>query len=176
MKPMRLFGREETKKPSQTVTKQYAPGTQLAYDPELPQRLQQQHRGIRAVLEEMLAAAEEGRYRQANSLLRDFRQQYDDHLFEKKQRFIPYLNHCLAGSGKHSELTLKVSAVSRQLEHRVLAAVRPYEQDGISCDNHADFVRQLRDVQKDLLRHMREKEQFIYPMYQPPQAYTADEA
>ncbi|HSN16743.1 MAG TPA: hemerythrin domain-containing protein [Gammaproteobacteria bacterium] len=170
MKPLRLFGREEANKPANATPKQYAPGTQLAYDPELPQRLQQQHRNIETVLEEMLAAAEDGRYRQANNLLRDFRQQYEGHLYEKKQRFIPYLNHCLAGSDKHSTLTLKISAVSRQLEHRVMAAVRPYEQDGISGDNHAHFSRELRDIQKDLLRHMQEKEQFIYPMYQPPQA------
>lgn len=176
MKPLRLFGREDAKNSSQPAPKQYAPGTQVAYDPDLPLRLQQQHREILTALEGMLTATEDGRYRQANGLLREFRQQYQDHLYEKKQRFIPYLNHCLAGSDKHSELALKVSAVSRQLEHRIMAAVRVYEEKPIGTANRDDCVRDLRGIHQELLRHMREKEEFIYPMYQPPQAYQAGEA
>ncbi|HSN18725.1 MAG TPA: hemerythrin domain-containing protein [Gammaproteobacteria bacterium] len=175
MKPLILFSRDTSgKSPSEHPPKQYAPGTRLAYDPALPGRLQQQHRDILDALQDVIDAVDGKKYRQAHSLLLDFRSHYQGHLYEKKQRFIPYLNHCLAGEGKHSEVTLRISTVSRHLEHRIMDVVRRFEQDGISDASRADCIRELQHMQKDLVRHMREKEEFIYPMYQPPEAYQAN--
>ena len=174
MKPLSLFGRDAgSKKASDPPIKQYAPGTQLAYDPSLPGRLLQQHRDILAALQGVLDAVDSKKYRLAHELLLEFRQHYQGHLYEKKQRFIPYLNHCLAGEGKHSEVTLRISAVSRHLEHRIMHVVKHYEQNGMDEAGRADCMRELQHMQKELMRHMREKEEFIYPMYQPPGAYQA---
>ncbi|HET7922605.1 MAG TPA: hypothetical protein VFM15_07610 [Gammaproteobacteria bacterium] len=168
----KLFGRDEDKKQSDQVKeKQYAPGTRLPYDPALPDRLRQQHREIIQVLQDTIAAARDGKYRQVEDLLGEFQYNYQNHRFEKNQRFIPYMNHCLANNRGHSELVLKITSATRHLDQRVIAAIGKHKQNGVTDRNRNEVVQELQQIDSDLKKHMREEDEFIYPMYRPPEAY-----
>lgn len=169
---LKLFHREQEQQPPDTVIdKQYAPGTRLPYDPALPDRLRRQHREILEILENAVSAATDGKYRHVGGLLDDFQHNYQNHRFEKNQRFIPYMNHCLANNRGHSELVLKINSVTRRLDQRVIATVRKHRESGVADRNREEFVRDLQQIHSELRRHMREEDEFIYPMYQPPESY-----
>ena len=170
---LKLFGGDDGRKQSKSEpAKQYAPGTQLPYDPELPDRLRQQHRNILDTLENAVAAALDRKYRHAENLLLEFQQNYRNHRFEKNQRFIPYLNHCLANDGGHSELIIKISSATRRLDQRVITTVKKHEEKGVADENRDEFVQELQQVHVDLKKHLREEDEFIYPMYKPPETYA----
>ena len=169
---LRLFNRDEESKPPETViAKQYAPGTRLPYDPELPDRLRQQHREILDILQQTVSAAADGKYRHVVNLLEEFQHNYQNHRFEKNQRFIPYMNRCLANDRGYSELVLKINSVTRRLDQRIIATVKKHKENGVADRNRAEFVRELEQIHSDMKRHMREEDEFIYPMYQPPETY-----
>jgi iron-sulfur cluster repair protein YtfE (RIC family) len=173
MANLKLFGRDGEDKPSiQDVAKQYAPGTQLAYDPELPDRLRRQHREILDLLQNTVAAARDGKYRHVENMLTEFQHGYRNHRFERNQRFIPYMNHCLANNKGHSELILKINSVTRHLDQRVITTVEKHKESGVADQNRDEFIEELEQIHSDLRKHMREEDEFIYPMYQPPEKYS----
>ena len=169
---LRLFNREQEAKPPETViAKQYAPGTRLPYDPGLPDRLRQQHREILGLLNDTVTAATEGKYKQVGNLLDEFQHYNQNHRFEKNQRFIPYLNRCLANDRGHSELVLKINSATRRLDQRVIATVKKHKESGVADRNREEIILELEKIHADLKKHMREEDEFIYPMYQPPETY-----
>ncbi|MGE5624140.1 MAG: hemerythrin domain-containing protein [Bacillota bacterium] len=175
MRRLPLFDGEEAESTHSVPTpKRYAPGTELAYDPGLPGILKQQHRDILAALERTLTAADASKYKLAGNLLLEFRRDYQRHLYEKNQRFLPYLNHCLARDGKHSKMILKISSVTRHLDHKIMAVVKTYEEKELGSVNRESFLKELGEIRTDLARHMREEDEFIFPMYMPPEAYRAN--
>jgi iron-sulfur cluster repair protein YtfE (RIC family) len=174
MPRLQIFNRDrEDDHSAQSTPRRYAPGTELSYDPALPGRLRHQQREILAVLERAAEAAAASRFKQVLNLLLEFRRDYQQHLYEKNLRLFPYLNHCLADDPKHNGVVMKVSSVTRRLDHKVMAMVNNHQVEITSAKREA-FLAELATLKAELSRHMSEEGEYIYPMYIPPESYRVN--
>lgn len=175
---MNLFGRknqqaaQESTLGQRLVELQVAPGTQLHYDSRLIGRLRQHHNALLDLATRVGETAQAGKFDETRKCVHKFRSLLNEHLLEKNLRLYTYLSCCLKADPAGLELTRDVRRETNGIARKVTAFVAQCTEGGLDEENRVALLEELAQLKGVLSDSFAREERFLYPMYQPPQAYA----
>ena len=157
---------------SQSVsTDNFAPGTRIAYDPQLIERFEGHHASLLKTFGLIHKAAEERNYTSVQTALGRFRRLLQEHLLEENLRLYVYLNKCLANDSGSNQIVLSMKDEMNQIGRTVMTFLNHYESTGINETNIAGFVIELGQVGAALTDRIEREERSLYTLYLHPESY-----
>lgn len=149
-----------------------APGTQIAYYPDLITRFNGCHVSLRKVFGAIKANAMNNRFADAHKSLQSFRRILTDHLLEENIKLYAYLARCMVHDPDNMSLVRDMKAEMAQIGTTVMRFLNSYTKAGITPFNKIQFLRELDDVGAVLVDRMEREEQTLYTIYMPPEAFA----
>lgn len=142
-----------------------APGTNIAYHPELIEQLRRDHLALLGLLASMEEASLAGDMPGALTQLSALKRQLQAHVLLEKVRLYVYLDHQLPASDPSR-------AIVRQMRHRISAVATTVTAfvDHYCVAVHESavtFLGELESIAQLLVIHIQEEEDLLYPLYQP---------
>lgn len=144
-----------------------APGTHIAYHPQLVAELVDEHRQLLAGFNEIARAFEGGDLAATCRELENFRGRLLAHLLKENVRFYIYLEHALAGDAASHQLVHQFRHEMDGIGKTVLAFLGKYA--GLAADPAlaASFPGELGGIGEVLIQRIRNEEDTLYPLYLP---------
>lgn len=167
-----LFGKkEEETRPSQQQSAArpgaMAPGTHIAYSPELVDELKQEHQQLIAVFQGIAEAFGEGDLAETCRRLETFRGGILAHLLKENVRFYIYLEHALAGDPTSHALMHQFRHEMDGIGKAVVAFLTKYSEMATKPELAASFGADLNAVGSVLVQRIQNEESNLYPLYLP---------
>lgn len=147
-----------------------APGTHIAYHPELIEQLRRDHLSLLGLLASMEEASLAGDMPLALSQLHTLKRELQAHVLLEKVRLYVYLDHQLPTDDPSRALV-------RQMRHRISAVANTVTTfvDHYRTWAHESamtFLGELESITQLLVSHIQEEEDLLYPLYRPAQDAT----
>lgn len=172
----KLFG--FVKSPSATTSTpvvdsgtQYAPGTQLPYDPALIERFEGHHQALLKLISGIDKSIESQNFNQLKSRLVMLRSALQEHLLEENLKLYVYLNRCMSRDPVNVRLVEGMKAEMNQIAGNVVGFLNSYIEGHIGTDNLDDFTRNFEKMKSVLAERIRREESSLYTLYMPPDSY-----
>lgn len=150
--------------------KQYAPGTQLAYDDQLIKRFTGHHRTLLTQFNGIVQAGEGRRYDELAQALKQFLSVLEQHILEENLRLYIYLEKCISDED-HKQMIREMKQEMGRIGQSVRLFVRHHLQFGINDQNIGKFRHELKDIGAALVDRIRREEDGLYTLYLPPSNY-----
>jgi len=145
-----------------------APGTQIAYSPELIGQLKGDHQRLLELFGHISAAFAGSDLAAAARLLGEFRRGILSHLLTENVRFYIYLEHTLKhDSPNEFDLMRHFRHEMDSIGKAVLAFLDKYQSLDKQPDLAAAFGKDLENVGAILGERIRREEETLYPLYLP---------
>jgi len=163
-----IFGRKnQNDKGSSDQEQEYntAPGTGIRFDPELVDRLKDDHRALFGLYRDMKSAFESQDYRTVTDMLRKFRGALQEHLLTENVRLYIYLSH----SFKHDDTNFElIRGFRKEMDGIAKTAIKfldKYDAIGVDAELAASFGRDLAEIGEVLGTRIQKEESILYPLY-----------
>ena len=145
---------------------QVAPGTQIAYDPNLIGTLMEDHQEILKIFGDISQKFEAADYGGVSASLIDFRTALQGHLLTENVRLYIYLEHSLGSDPANYDLIHGYKHEMDGIGKTVMAFLKKYDTIGVDADLAASFGRDLQEVGGVLVKRVEAEERTLYPLYQ----------
>ena len=168
----RLFGRE--KAPAEvkpTSGNQFAPGTQLPYDPNLIPRFEGHHQALFKLVAAIDKSVESQSFDQLKKQLVTFRGALQEHLLEENLKLYVYLTRCLNHDPVNSQLVDGMKTEMNQIASKVVSFLNQFIEGHIGVDNIGKFSQEFERIKGVLSERIRREETSLYTLYLPPDSY-----
>lgn len=165
-----LFGRKKqtaTAQDSQPAAHSAAPGTHIAYSPELIDELKDDHHQLLQIFGAIGAAHAAGDLAETAVLLERFRSALAEHLLKENVRFYIYLEHALQKDASSHALVHQFRREMDGIGKAVLAFLDRYRNIAADPVLTGSFAADLAAVGKVLGQRIRSEEQTLYSLYLP---------
>lgn len=167
-----LFGKKNpapapADNPSPAPAAAVAPGTHIAYHPQLVAELVQEHRQLLADFNAVAQAFERGDLTATCRELEHFRGSLLAHLLKENVRFYIYLEHALAGDAASHALVHQFRHEMDGIGKTVLAFLGKYAELAANPALAASFTGELGGIGEVLIQRIRNEEDTLYPLYLP---------
>jgi hypothetical protein len=177
----RLFGflggrREEARASTdaapllQKQTPLYAQGTKIAYDPQLIERLLDDHRRVVGIFTEVRQSFVGGDTPRAAALLEQFKSGIQEHLITEEIKLYVYLQSALAGDQMNRTLMRHMHHEMSLISQDVLNFLGKYSALGKTPALNETFLDDLDKVGVVLTERIQHEETMLYPLYMSPSA------
>lgn len=145
----------------------HAPGTRIAYHPELIDQLEQDHRDLLRIFAGLRGAADGGRLDEAAERLDVFRHALQGHLLKENVKLYVYLEHALGSDSISHDLMHNFRHEMDRIGKTVIDFLDRYRAVAEHPEWQADFSRELESMGRVLMDRMRNEESSLYPLYGP---------
>lgn len=165
-----LFGRKKqdaAQQGNQPAARAAAPGTHIAYSPELIDELKADHHHLLQIFGAIGAAHAAGDMAETASLLEQFRSVLGEHLLKENVRFYIYLEHALAGDPSSHALVHQFRREMDGIGKAVQSFLERYRHIASDPLLAGSFAADLAAVGKVLGQRIRSEEQTLYSLYMP---------
>lgn len=167
-----LFGKKApapapTPSAPETPAAAVAPGTHIAYHPQLVGELVQEHRNLLACFNAIAQAFESGDLPATCRELEHFRGFLLAHLLKENVRFYIYLEHALAGDATSHALVHQFRHEMDGIGKTVIAFLGKYAELAKNPALAASFAGELGGIGEVLIQRIRNEEDNLYPLYLP---------
>jgi len=165
-----LFGRKKkdtSQNLQQPAAVAHAPGTQIAYSPDLIPQLKTEHQQLLEIFGKINAAFAKNDLPLTARFLEDFRREIQSHLLTENIRFYIYLEHSLVQHMESLSLMHEFRQEMNAIGKAVLSFLNKYKDIGSRPDFALPFSRDLEDVGKILVDRIKREEETLYPLYFP---------
>ncbi len=142
-----------------------APGTDIAYDPELVDSLKGDHQALLVIFNNITAAFKKENYTKVAGELKEFRTLLQSHLLTENVRFYIYLQRQLAGSHLDTELILGFRKEMDGIGRAVIRFLDKYESIDTDTALTASFEGELTQIGQVLGERIKKEEEVLYPLY-----------
>lgn len=144
-----------------------APGTHIAYHPQLVGELVHEHGNLLASFNAITQAFEGGDLAATCRELEQFRSLLMAHLLKENVRFYIYLEHALAGDANSHALVHQFRHEMNEIGKAVLAFLGKYADLARNPALAESFPGELGSIGEVLVRRIRNEEDSLYPLYLP---------
>lgn len=144
-----------------------APGTQIAYHPQLVGELVQEHGKLLASFNAIAQAFEGGDLAATCRELEQFRRLLLAHLLKENVRFYIYLEHALASDANSHALVHQFRHEMDDIGKAVLAFLGKYAELAKNPTLAESFRSELGGIGEVLVQRIRNEEDSLYPLYLP---------
>jgi len=168
----KLFGRGGSVSPRrENDGNQYAPGTQLPYDPALISRFEGHHQALFKLVDAIEKSAENQSYNQLKKQLVTFRGALQEHLLEENLKLYVYLTRCLNHDPVNVQLVDGMKVEMNQIASKVIDFLNQFIEGHIGEDNLATFNEGFSKMKAVLAERVQREENTLYTLYLPPDSY-----
>lgn len=170
----KLFGfgkTSEKNQPASTASNQYAPGTQLPYDPALISRFEGHHQSLFKIIANIDKSIESQNFNQLKTRLVTLRGALQEHLLEENLKLYVYLSRCLSRDPINVRLVEGMKAEMNQIAGNVMGFLNSSIEGHIGADNVDAFASNFEGMKKVLAERVRREEESLYTLYMPPDSY-----
>lgn len=150
---------------------QYAPGTQLAYDPELIGRFKGHHQSLLKLFNDINTAAGGREYKQLEETLGRFKRVLQAHLLEENVKMYAYMQACLNRDPQNARLMRDMKSEMTGIGNSVNRFITRYTRTTIDSGNVQSFQQELQEIGAILVDRIKREEDTLYPLYMHPQQY-----
>lgn len=144
-----------------------APGTHIAYHPQLVGELIQEHRNLLACFNAVAQAFDSGDLAATCRELEHFRGALLAHLLKENVRFYIYLEHALAGDATSHALVHQFRHEMDGIGKVVIAFLAKYAELANTPALAESFPGELGGIGEVLIQRIRNEEDTLYPLYLP---------
>ena len=144
-----------------------APGTHIAYHPQLVGELIQEHGNLLACFNAIVQVFENGDLAATCRELERFRGNLLAHLLKENVRFYIYLEHALAGDATSHALVHQFRHEMDGIGKVVLAFLGKYAELAKNPALADSFRGELGGIGEVLIQRIRNEEDNLYPLYLP---------
>jgi iron-sulfur cluster repair protein YtfE (RIC family) len=148
----------------------YAKGTRIAYDNQLIEHLQADHRRLVTTFGAIRQTFVAGDTARAATLLDQFKSDIQEHLLTEEIKLYIYLQSALASDAVNHTLMRHMHHEMSLISQDVLNFLGKYAALGKISSLNAGFVADLDKVGAVLTERIRREETMLYPLYQSPSA------
>lgn len=143
-----------------------APSKGIAFDPDLIQRLKSDHRALLSTYGAIKSAAQDGRWPEVETLLRQFRSALTDHLMLESIKLYVYLQRALASDRDSLGLMRRFSTEMVGIGKVVMDFVD--DNQAVSADpaRQERFAGVWHEIGKTLGDRVAREEETLYSMYE----------
>ena len=145
-------------KRAEAASEHPAPGTQIAYDPDLVQRLKADHKQLLELFGKISAAFAQNNLPLTAQFLDDFRSRIQAHLLTENIRFYIYLEHSLTSDMASSALVHEFRQEMDGIGQAMLEFLNKYKEIATRPDFAIPFGKVLVD-------RIKREEDTLYPLY-----------
>ncbi|MDR2219843.1 MAG: hemerythrin domain-containing protein [Methylobacillus sp.] len=175
----RLFGLEQEAKgtktfsdktppPQPSASPHYAPGTRIAYDDHLIERLLADHRKLLALFTATRNAFVAGDTAHTTENLDQFKKEIQAHLLTEEIRLYVYLENALANNDFNHTMMRNMHKEMASIGHDVLGFLDKYNALGKNHALSSSFIADLDQLGKVLIERIQQEESTLYPLYIAP--------
>lgn len=144
-----------------------APGTHIAYSPELVGELKQEHQQLVECFTQIGIAFNDGDLTETCRQMDNFRGGLLTHLLKENVRFYIYLEHALAGDASSHALVHQFRHEMDGIGKAVIAFLAKYADLAKNPELVKSFRADLATVGGVLVQRVRNEEENLYPLYLP---------
>lgn len=151
------------------TAREFAPGTELPYDPNLIAGMKTDHAVLFSHFDAMLKAAYEHDLSETAKHLAKFRARLHDHLLKENLKLYTYLGICVGEDNKElvTDMRTEMSGIGKQ----VTRFLRQYTDAPVTTETVAVFLAEANNIRQALSERMAREEATLYTLYMPPSAY-----
>lgn len=164
----RLFGRKAKTPTTPTPEAQYAPGTQVRYDPNLIKHFEGHHKTLLQLFGKITQATEQQNFAAISRHMEAFRKVLHLHLLEENVKLYSYLSSTLATDPYSSELANAMKREMGEIGMSVFRFIEHYTGSGVDSSSLATFHGQLDKIGSILVDRIEREESSLYGLYMPP--------
>ncbi len=148
-------------KPGQKVAK----GTEIRYDENLIDRLQNDHKTLLQIYTEINTALDKQNFKVIAEKLAKFRVGLTDHLLTENVKLYVFLDNELASDAMNSELIRSFRREMDGIGKTVMDFLRKYQASGVNADNAVDFRKDFGKLGEVLSDRISREESTLYLLY-----------
>lgn len=162
-----LFGKKKKDDEPAKPVHGEAPGTHIAYSPELVSELKDDHQELLKLFGAISAAHARGDLEETCELLDRFRSALGEHLIKENVRFYIYLEHALKKDQSSYELVHQFRREMDDIGKAVMAFLKRYRNLASDPALAKSFGADLGEIGKVLGERIRSEETTLYSLYLP---------
>lgn len=144
-----------------------APGTHIAYHPNLIDQLQGDHQKLLGIFGNILATFNAGDLAGTAKLLEEFRGNIQGHLLTENVKLYIYLEHALRQDEESHQLVHGFRHEMDGIGKVVLAFLGKYKNIASQPELAAAFGTELAQIGEALVARIQREEETLYPLYLP---------
>jgi regulator of sigma D len=138
-----------------------------AYDPDLIDGLQSDHRELLVMFSQISRAAEQGPYDGIPDQLTNFKTRLEAHLLAENYRFYGYLEEKLSRDSENATLIRDFRKEMNTIARQVVNFIKTWRQQGVTAETAPKFREELGQIGTILKHRIGREEQSLYPLYSP---------
>ncbi len=173
---MKLFGFElgskATRHEATEPVQQFAPNTEISYDPKLISRFTAHHRELMVIIGKAREAAMGARYSDLAADLRSFRSLPREHFLEENVRLYSYLSHCLHSDVEGREMIGDMRSEMGDIGRLVMRFLKQHIEIGVTGENADEFIGDLDNIIAALADRTGREERSLYTLYRAPSEFV----
>ena len=159
------------KKKVQREIKHTAPGTEIAYDPDLVTDLMHDHQDLLGLFGQISEAYSAKDYDRIPALLKEFGSMLRGHLLKENIKLYIYLQHAFAEDSENSALMQDFRSEMNGIGKTVTSFLNLYSEESRDQQRKEAFGMELEAIGKVLVKRIETEESAFYPLYISPSAY-----
>lgn len=144
----------------------FAPGTEIRYNPNLVEKLEDDHQDLLRIFGEINAAFADNDYSQVTENLKEFKHGFLDHILVENVSLYVYMKSAFSDDEANIELVQEFRSEMDGIGKAVRAFLLKYETIGIDKDLAASFENELAGIGEALVARIEREESTLYPLYQ----------
>lgn len=166
---MEQVAEQATSTPSEQET-QFAPGTEIPYDPNFPGYLRAQNATLTGLLDSLADTSHKKAYNQLTAALEEFIGLLEQRFLEQNVRLFVYLSKCLKDDGQLA-LVKEMKREMGQLSRKIRQFGRHYLEESVNGTTVAGFREELTIVDAALKDRLQRESDSLYDLYLAPDRY-----
>lgn len=155
---------------SAPAKKQFAPGTEIAYDPELITHFKGYHLTLQQLYAAIITASDNDDFSKLEQTLQKFLQLFEQQQLEEGVKLFVYLGKCLQESDLQ-ELVVSTKQSLSRASRQLRSLVRQYIQQGVAASDAAQRQVDIETLGIGLQQIIQQKETSLFTLYLPPSSY-----
>lgn len=148
-----------------------APNTQITYDPELIDRLKNQHQELIALYTKIKEADESLDYDVVRSTLTEFKNLFHSHILLENVKLYIYLKHVFAADEDSSAIAMEMRKEMGSIGKVVNQFIQKYTAPVWTDVMKISFADELEIIGAALVDRINMEEESLYTLYYPPDMY-----
>lgn len=144
-----------------------APGTQIRFNPNLIDKLEDDHQSLLAIFGELSAAITAANYPLATEKLTEFKRGFLDHILVENVSLYVYMKSSFKDDEGNIGLVQEFRSEMDGIGKAVRTFILKYETIGIDKDVASSFAEELGGIGEALVARIQREEGTLYPLYQP---------
>jgi len=164
-----MFFRNKNKNPADNTKNEQefdsAPGTGIRFDPELINKLKDDHQSLLKLYGDIKAHFDARDYEAVSSKLNDFRTALQEHLLTENVRLYIYLSHMFKTDETNFELIRGFRKEMDGIAKTAMDFLRKYDAIGVDADLATSFEKDFATIGEVLGSRIQKEENTLYPLY-----------